>query len=513
MLMKKICTRVWGGEKRWKLTLMILIMLLIPGRGWAYEHEGSVFKYEVTSSYDYIIKGFSQYASADDKVNLEIQGEYGEWGYYNKTYFEEVAESAFENNTTIESLAFSDDYYLYQKGFTFRKASFKGCTNLKSADLTGGSNSNVETIEEESFANTGLEILFLPSSIKAIGGKAFYNTSLKTVNLLSSYPTTVTLGTDIFNTSVEGFKIYVPIGTRDKYVADGSPWKAYAEYIQENPELTLQDGQSFADIPAANYQAGCLKVKRTFTAGQYATVCLPFSIKLSDYTDQIEAVYTPMSYIIHNVKDVANDYYIMMLNKKDMNEKYYNTISSGNVMFIKLKADADPTITFKNCYDMNITSSLYDASKQKYDDRSLTHDLTVIDWDGVSGMMTTNSNLSVEYGGNMEAKAGSSTLYTFNKDGSFGLQKSESLNPFRMYLTITNAKKQALAAPVALSIGVGGNGNNTTAIEQIMNDMQQQGKAAQGIYSLDGKKVSEAGDAHGLPKGVYIKNGKKFIVK
>lgn len=220
-----------------------------------------------------------------------------------------------------------------------------------------------------------------------------------------------------------------------------------------------------------------------------------------------------MSYIIHNVKDVANDYYIMMLNKKDMNEKYYNTISSGNVMFIKLKADADPTITFKNCYDMNITSSLYDASKQKYDDRSLTHDLTVIDWDGVSGMMTTNSNLSVEYGGNMEAKAGSSTLYTFNKDGSFGLQKSESLNPFRMYLTITNAKKQALAAPVALSIGVGGNGNNTTAIEQIMNDMQQQGKAAQGIYSLDGKKVSEAGDAHGLPKGVYIKNGKKFIVK
>lgn len=511
---------VGGNHTLWLVALVWLISI-IPVKGWAIglDIDGNVFKYQETSNYDYIITGFSQYADEDDQTNVVIKYEYGGMWGYGDVKFTEIAESAFENNTTIESLAFSDDYYLYQTGFTFHKASFKGCTNLKSADLTGGENSNVETIEEESFANTGLETLFLPSSLKTLGDKAFYNTSLKTVNLLSSYPSNVTLGANVFNTSVNGFKIYVPRGTKAKYVADGSPWKAYAEYIQENPELILEDGQSFADILAATYNAGFLKLKRTFTAGQYATVCLPFDIKLSDYTDQIEAVYTPMSYIIHNVKDPSNDYYIMMLNKRDMNEKYYNTLYSGNVMFIKLKASADPTITFKNSTDINITSSLYDATKQKYDDRALTHSMTVIDWDGVSGLMTTNSNLSVEYGGNMEAKKGSKSLYTFNADGTFGVQSTGTLNPFRMYLTITTAKQQTLAAPVLLSIGVGesigGELDGTTSIDQLLQNAAAAGETsfADKVYSIDGKLVGTSADMPNLPKGVYIKNGKKIIVK
>lgn len=33
------------------------------------------------------------------------------------------------------------------------------------------------------------------------------------------------------------------------------------------------------------------------------------------------------------------------------------------------------------------------------------------------------------------------------------------------------------------------------------------------VYSVDGRMVSRSGDTTGLAKGIYIQNGRKFIVK
>lgn len=54
--------------------------------------------------------------------------------------------------------------------------------------------------------------------------------------------------------------------------------------------------------------------------------------------------------------------------------------------------------------------------------------------------------------------------------------------------------------------------NETTAIWNAISGNDDAATATKGIYSLSGQKMN-ATDTHSLPKGIYIVNGKKFIVK
>jgi len=49
----------------------------------------------------------------------------------------------------------------------------------------------------------------------------------------------------------------------------------------------------------------------------------------------------------------------------------------------------------------------------------------------------------------------------------------------------------------------------TTGIESLTSDPSLKGEESGNIYSLDGRKVSNSG----LSKGIYIKNGKKVVMK
>ena len=51
-----------------------------------------------------------------------------------------------------------------------------------------------------------------------------------------------------------------------------------------------------------------------------------------------------------------------------------------------------------------------------------------------------------------------------------------------------------------------------TSIEDEMVIIAGEGSDAP-VYSLDGTLVNTTGDLTGLPKGVYIKGGKKYVVK
>jgi hypothetical protein len=51
--------------------------------------------------------------------------------------------------------------------------------------------------------------------------------------------------------------------------------------------------------------------------------------------------------------------------------------------------------------------------------------------------------------------------------------------------------------------------DETAGIESLTSDSSAKGEESGNIYSLDGRKVSNSG----LPKGIYIKNGKKVVIK
>ena len=51
--------------------------------------------------------------------------------------------------------------------------------------------------------------------------------------------------------------------------------------------------------------------------------------------------------------------------------------------------------------------------------------------------------------------------------------------------------------------------DETAGIESLSSDSSLKGEESGNIYSLDGRKVSNSG----LSKGIYIKNGKKVVIK
>lgn len=65
-----------------------------------------------------------------------------------------------------------------------------------------------------------------------------------------------------------------------------------------------------------------------------------------------------------------------------------------------------------------------------------------------------------------------------------------------------------------LSLYIDGVSNGTTGIDEVaFGDEEPTGKAAQGIYNMNGQLVSNGSDTTNLPAGMYIVNGKKCVVR
>ena len=68
--------------------------------------------------------------------------------------------------------------------------------------------------------------------------------------------------------------------------------------------------------------------------------------------------------------------------------------------------------------------------------------------------------------------------------------------------------------PTKLNLYIDGVANGTTGIDDVaFGDEEPTGKAAKGIYNMNGQLVSNGSDTTNLPAGMYIVNGKKCVVK
>ena len=65
-----------------------------------------------------------------------------------------------------------------------------------------------------------------------------------------------------------------------------------------------------------------------------------------------------------------------------------------------------------------------------------------------------------------------------------------------------------------LNLYIDGVANGTTGIDDVaFGDEEPTGKAAKGIYNMNGQLVSNGSDTTNLPAGMYIVNGKKCVVR
>ena len=364
-----------------------------------------------------------------------------------------------------------------------------------------GNTYTVNTIASYAFNNYSNNVV-IPASVTKIEDNAFDNCYFSFVKLLG---TNTELGSSAFNNCYNLKAILVSEVSYDYYEQNAYMIGGMiADKIMiEGGETVLSDAEGLSQLTRKSYvKAGQLSYHRTFAANaQYATLCLPFDFYPSE--SDFDQVYTPMDNIIHFVPASAatgneeagqKEKLILMLAKYSG-----GYISAGTPVFVKLGDNKNINIVSTNDAILNRYNSLMEKS------------MTVVDWDGTSGLMEQNNNFSICYNGTYERREASSisNLYTFNSDGTFGPQTSGSLSPFRMYLTVYSYNMPMSAYSLSLGINDGG----TTGIRELVTTPVYKVSMSKAIYDLNGRIVSATGSTEGLPKGVYIQNHKKIIVE
>lgn len=333
--------------------------------------------------------------------------------------------------------------------------------------------------------------------VTCIAENAFNSCSdLQSVNILG---TKVQFSAKSFNNCSQLGGIFVPEAAYDDYMknVDLSNQQYYLA-IKGAPKV-LTDDEDYTGGKVFVYDKGELTYERTFQPGsQYATLCLPFSYLISE--TGFEEVYEPMYQIIHYTGngDSKNNPKLILMLRKVANQ----LVSPGTPVFVKLGDSRKLSIS--NYEGVTLGRSVNNILGKSMD---------VVDWDGTSGLMVTNTDFKVHYNGNYkhENAADIPGLYTFNGDGTFGPQTSGKLNPYRMYIVVKNSK---LPAGAKYNISIGMNNGSTTGIQEIVTaPASKEAASSNAIYDLNGRLVSTTGSTKNLHKGVYIQNGKKLVVK
>ena len=286
--------------------------------------------------------------------------------------------------------------------------------------------------------------------------------------------------------------------TLHKYFADadGTLEATKAEdgkFYVEN--LTLTDA-STAINTQAQFTVKNLQYSRQLTEGQkgYVTLCLPFNINAADVAGA-EKCYPVGDMMIHMpTNDASVLKFVLMLDEQ-------SDIKAGTPMIVKLAAENAAQKLVATAQNVEYNANFFAAPTAKT--------LTLRDWDGKSGMMPICHDLtSASIGGVYTATTLEPGSYSLREGGKFGIHEGD-LSPYRVYLNIQTSQS-APSRTMMFSIGMPDD-SSTTGIRIInMADGMQAGSSVKSaaIYTLEGQRVK------GTPrKGIYIKNGKKFIVK
>ena len=282
-----------------------------------------------------------------------------------------------------------------------------------------------------------------------------------------------------------------------KYVADAEGKLEATEstdgkfYVEE---LNLTDATIINT--QAQFTVKNLQYSRQLTEGQtgYVTLCLPFDIKAAEVAGA-EKCYPLGDMMIHMPTDDASVLkFVLMLDEQ-------SDIKAGTPMVVELAAENAAQKLVATAQNVEYNASFFAAPATK--------SLTLRDWDGKSGMMPICHDLaSASIGGVYTATTLEPGSYSLGKGGKFGIHEGE-LSPYRVYLNIQTSQS-APSRAMMFSIGLPDD-SSTTGIRIInMADGMQTGSSVKSaaIYTLEGQRVK------GTPrKGIYIKNGKKFIVK
>lgn len=277
---------------------------------------------------------------------------------------------------------------------------------------------------------------------------------------------------------VKAGKTYYLFASRTKLALSGFCFDRDASYAAT--DVTLDGNANNTDAInklEVGKQYNVTLNNRSFGANKWYAVVLPFSVSQK----QMKDVFGTDVKVLH-----YND-----VDGTDLNlfEHFYQMIVGGTPVLVK------PSVAVTNPVFNNVTLT----SK------------TVVDIEN-SGFKCTGSWNNVdfpEYSYFIDAKTNSFYLYDPTKVAQG--TKAPHAGAFRSWI-ISTSTNPSEAKQLTMHINGIEEQGETTAIWNAITGNDDAEVASKGIYSLSGQKMN-ATDTRSLPKGIYIVNGKKFIVK
>ncbi len=274
-------------------------------------------------------------------------------------------------------------------------------------------------------------------------------------------------------------------------------WRATGKFVDipSATDVTLNDGENYSAHTEKNAN---VKLNRTFYRNYWNAICLPYSINRR----QIEEVFgdgtmvvlmnnintstKKVMFIEHANQDIIAGYpYLIFPTRKDDNDKTNHDPITGITTRATFGEANSPIFTVG-------------TDGTTYTDGKMQKNALVF--------KGTFSKENLQVGSYVITKSG--TLANVPQTGL-------TINPYRAYIHFNQTTPGAKAIKLA-SMGFAGFDDmegGTTSIEDLLFNDGIMTRPAD-VFTVNGQKVrSKAENLYGLPKGVYIVNGKKYVNK
>lgn len=279
---------------------------------------------------------------------------------------------------------------------------------------------------------------------------------------------------------VKAGKTYYLFASRTKLALSGFCFDKDENYKTENLQNVTLYGDKDNATTISNLTEGNqynVTLNRKFGANKWYSVVLPFSVSQK----QMKSVFGDGVKVLHYSDVTGTDLNLF--------EHFYQMIVGGTPVLMKPAKD----VTNPEFNNVTLTSK------------------TVVDIEN-TGFKCTGSWNNVdfpEYSYFIDAKTNSFYQYDPTK------VETNTVKPhagaFRSWI-ISTSTNPSEAKQLTMHINGIEEQGETTAIWNAISGNDDAEVATKGIYSLSGQKMN-ATDTRSLPKGIYIVNGKKFIVK
>lgn len=277
-------------------------------------------------------------------------------------------------------------------------------------------------------------------------------------------------------------------------------WRATGVFddVSNVKDVLLEDGKDYSAPTAAKNAK--VTLNRKFYKNYWNAICLPYSINRRQIEDvfgdgtmvvlmkNIDTSTKKVMFIEHVNQDIIAGYpYLIFPTKKDDNDKTdHSVINNGIITTRATFGEADSPL-----FSVGTDGKTYLAESMQSD---------ALVFKGTFNKSTLNEGSYVV--------TNKGVLSRIPKDGM-------PIKPYRSYIYFNRESAGAKAISLQ-NMNVNGFENeedNTTGIENLLFESGILTHSAD-VYSIDGQLVrSKALNFNGLPKGVYIVNGKKYVKK